>query len=208
MIIRNPWEANLLNFQLLMNQELPSKSSESQIIATGKSFAKWSPLNDTIMGGSSEANCRLNSIGLVLEGELIEEGGGFISCRSEVFNPPLNLAKYQGLQLELEGEGRILKLAIACEGEFLRSENWFSEGLRWVADVPTRDSGRTRVNVPFNNLRPTVQAKSIPIPLEFDSSQIIQFQLLHSKFGESGSLNPGFRSGSIRILLRSISGFF
>ena len=191
-----------------MNQELPSKSSKDEIIATGNSFAKWSSLNDTIMGGSSKANCKLNSTGLVLEGVLIEEGGGFISCRSEFFNPPLNLAKYQGIQLELEGEGRTLKLAIACEGEFPRAENWNSEGLSWVAAVPTKDSGITRVNIPFNNLKPTIQAKPIQGALQFDSSQIIQFQLLHSKFGQSGELNRRFKPGSIRILLRSISGFF
>ena len=191
-----------------MKQELPYESSDEEIIATGKSFTKWSSLNDTIMGGSSEATCKLNSIGLVLEGELIEEGGGFISCRSEVFNPPLNLAKYRGLQLELEGEGRTLKFAIACKGKFLRTVNWNSEGLRWVTDVPTRDSGRTRFKVPFNNLKPTIQAKPIQGALQFDSSQIIQFQLLHSKFGQSGELNRRFKPGSIRILLRSISGFF
>ena len=191
-----------------MNQKLTSLPPEDQIIATGNSFINWTSLNDTIMGGSSDANCRLSSFGLVLEGELIEEGGGFISCCSEVFNPPLNLAKYRGLQLDIEGEGRTLKLAIACEGALLRAENWISEGLRWVTDVPTRDFGITRVNIPFINLKPTIQAKPMPTSLKFNSSQIIQFQLLHSKFGDSGELNSGFRPGSIRIVLRSISGFF
>ena len=35
----------------------------------------WSSLNDTIMGGRSSAGCRMTDEGLLLEGELIEQGG-------------------------------------------------------------------------------------------------------------------------------------
>ena len=31
-----------------------------------------------------------------------------------------------------------------------------------------------------------------------------RIQVLHSKFGDAGDLNPGFRAGSIRVLIRSI----
>ena len=58
-----------------------------QVLFEGAAFAEWSSLNDTIMGGRSRAGCRVDADGLVLEGELIEQGGGFVSCRSPRLQP-------------------------------------------------------------------------------------------------------------------------
>ena len=77
-------------------------------------FAEWSSLNDTIMGGRSTAGCRVDADGLVLEGELIEQGGGFVSCRSPRLQPPLDLSPYSALQLDVQAEGRTLKIALGC----------------------------------------------------------------------------------------------
>ena len=77
-------------------------------------------------------------------------------------------------------------------------------GLRWVVDVATKPSGLTPVVVPFADLRPTVRAKPVGLPLRFDPSGITRIQVLHSKFGDAGDLNPGFRAGSIRVVIRSI----
>ena len=77
-------------------------------------------------------------------------------------------------------------------------------GLRWVVDAVTDPDGVTRVVVPFTELRPTVRAKPVGLPLRFDPSGITRIQVLHSKFGDAGDLNPGFRPGSIRMLIRSI----
>ncbi len=75
-----------------------------------------------------------------------------------------------------------------------------------MAEVPTSSSGTTVVKIPFASLKPTVRAKPVKFPLRFDSSAVTQFQLLHSKFGKPGEMNTGFRTGTIKILLRSISG--
>jgi hypothetical protein len=71
-------------------------------------------------------------------------------------------------------------------------------------DVPTQPNGVTPVVVSFDDLRPTVRAKPVGLPLRFDPSGITRIQVLHSKFGDAGDLNPGFRAGSIRMLIRSI----
>ena len=71
----------------------------------GSEFSDWKSLNDTIMGGSSRASCRSSDQGLFLEGNLVEEGGGFVSCRSPIFDKPFNLSKYSGLIIDVEGEG-------------------------------------------------------------------------------------------------------
>ncbi len=184
------------------------ESNHEDIIFGPQEFQSWASLNDTIMGGSSQALISVTSEGLLLEGDLIEEGGGFVSCRSPFIEPPLNLSKYKGLKLELEGDGRILKLAIACRIGLIGIKRLVTRDLRWVAAVPTQPSGVTTVNILFSSLQPTVRANRVSIPFPFNSSAIKQVQLLHSKFGQPGQLNPGFRPGSIKVLLRSISGFF
>ena len=178
--------------------------ASEQILVQGSDFADWTSLNDTIMGGRSRAGCRLTPEGLVLEGELIEAGGGFVSCRSPRLQPPLDLSPFSALQLEVEGEGRTLKIALGCRDGAMGLTELIPGGLRWVVDVPTEPVGVTRVVVPFSDLRPTVRAKPVGLPLRFDSAGVTRIQVLHSKFGDGGALNSGFRSGAIRLLIRSI----
>ncbi len=176
----------------------------AQVIVQGQDFAEWASLNDTIMGGSSRAGCRVVEEGLLLEGELIERGGGFVSCRSPRLQSPLDLSPFSALQLDIEAEGRTLKIALGCRDGAMGLTELMPGGLRWVIDVPTEPVGITRVVVPFADLRPTVRAKPVGLPLRFDQSGITRIQVLHSKFGDDGALNPGFRPGPIRILIRSI----
>ena len=180
-------------------------SAPPLILFQGQSFADWSSLNDTIMGGRSKAGCRVVNDALHLEGELIEQGGGFVSYRSPRLQPPLDLSPYSALQLDVEAEGRTLKIAIGCRDGAMGLTELIPGGLRWVVDVPTNSEGVTRLTVPFSDLRPTVRAKPVGLPLRFDRSGITRIQLLHSKFGDDGSLNPGFRAGPIRLVVRAVS---
>ena len=175
-----------------------------QVLFEGAAFAEWSSLNDTIMGGRSKAGCRVVSDGLLLEGELIEQGGGFVSCRSPRLQPPLDLSPYSAIQLDVEAEGRTLKIALGCRDGALGLTELIPGGLRWVVDVTTLSEGVTRLTVPFSDLRPTIRAKPVGLPLRFDRSAISRIQLLHSKFGDDGSLNTGFHAGPIRMLVRAI----
>ena len=167
----------------------------------------WTSINDSIMGGNSFAKCTLLENGLQLEGNLIEEGGGFVSCCSPVFSPPLDLSIYRGLHLSVDGGGRTLKIALYSNGGILQSNQFLYAGLHWVAEFSTNSSETSYIKIPFSNFKPTIRAKRIPLPLRFNLKAINQIQLLHSKFGSPGELNSGFRQGHIKILLRSISGF-
>ena len=173
----------------------------------GSEFANWNSLNDTIMGGSSLANCRSTDIGLFLEGNLVEEGGGFVSCRSPVFDKPFDLSKYSGLILDVEGEGRILKFAITCKKKTLSLSNLIKGDIRWVASIPTKKNGVSTIKIPFKDFKPALRAKPVRLPLSFDPTCINRFQLLHSKFGQPGKMNPRFFSGPIKVLIKSISAY-
>jgi len=178
-------------------------------IVSPNDFDDWVSLNDTVMGGSSKAFCKTSSKGLSLQGVVVEEKGGFVSCKSPIFSPFLNLSKYQGFELKIEGRGRTLKFGVSCRYGLFGVKEFFLDkspgGLRWVAEIETKRFGTTTVKVPFENLEPTVLAKKISIPIKFKSNAVSQFQLLHSKFGKPGELNPGFKPGKINFLLQSIS---
>ncbi len=173
----------------------------------GSGFSDWESLNDTIMGGSSQANCRSSEQGLFLEGNLVEKDGGFVSCRSPIFDKALDLSKYSGLILDVEGNGRTLKFAVSCEKKSLSLSNLLKGDIRWVAPIPTNKNGVSRIKIPFISLEPARRAKPVRLPLSFDPTCIKRFQLLHSKFGQPGKMNSGFLAGPIKVLIKSISAY-
>ena len=190
----------------MIPDSLPAEISITPLIQ-GSEFSDWKSLNDTIMGGSSRANCRSSDKGLFLEGNLVEEGGGFVSCRSPIFDKPFNLSKYSGLIIDVEGEGRTLKFAIACEKKPLSLSNLLKGDIRWVASIPTNKNGVSRIKVPFKDLEPARRAKPVRLPLRFDPTCVNRFQLLYSKFGQPGKINSGFSPGPIKVLIKSISAY-
>lgn len=68
-----------------INQPLRSAPS---IVVSGEGFSGWHALNDTVMGGRSSGNCSVGLQGLRFDGEVVEEGGGFVSVRSPLFPHP------------------------------------------------------------------------------------------------------------------------
>ena len=82
-------------------------------------------------------------------------------------------------------------------------------GLRWVKEFETAPEGVTRVAIPFTELIPSVRARPLGglplgLPLRFDPSRITRLQLLHSRFGDDGGANEGFRAGSIHLVIQAI----
>ena len=133
-------------------------------VVSSSDFYDWFSLNDTIMGGSSKAVCRASSKGLSLEAVLVEKKGGFVSCKSPIFLPPLNLSNYQGFELIIEGKGRTLKFGVSCKYGIFGLREFFLDkspgGLRWVAEIKTKRFGVTTIKVSFESLEPTFLAKN------------------------------------------------
>ena len=168
-------------------------------------FEDWTCLNDTIMGGKSIAKCTSTSQGLLLEGNVISEDGGFISCRSKLISPPIDLSNYNGFLLRIYGSGHTLKFAVGTSDNISRITQLYSTGLKWVSELVTNESGVTLFKVPFNSLKASIRARPINMPNKFQSSKIHQLQLLYSKFDISGGMNEKFAPGPIKIFIEEIS---
>ncbi len=185
--------------------------ANQSVIVRQNDFEGWFALNDSIMGGSSSAVCKTSSKGLTLEGVVVEEKGGFVSCKSPIFSPTIDLSDFIGFELKIIGQGRTLKFGVSCKSNLLNPAELLLDrspgGLRWVYEIKTKRFGTTIAKIPFNNLEPTVLAKKVKLPVNFRKNEIKQFQLLHSKFGRPGELNNGFRTGKINILIESISAY-
>ena len=186
----------------------PENYSPVKTLFSSRQFSDWTTINDSIMGGSSRATCDAITSGLCLNGFLVAEKGGFISCCSPYLETPLDLSKYRGIQLQIDAEGRSLKFALSCNQKGLPFSKFFFNGLKWVVTFNTNPSGTSLIRIPFDSLQPTIRAKSVAFPVSFDASSINQLQLFYSKFGTPGELNAQFVAGSIRILIRSISAYF
>ena len=176
-----------------------------KVLFQRKEFKGWKTLNDTVMGGSSNAVCENSTSGLILKGNIIEKGGGFVSCRSSIFEPFLDLSKYKSFELKIEGQGRTFKFAVACQDKIFGLTEFIPGGLRWIKSFPTNNFGTTKVLIPFCDLKPSIRANKVKFPFKFQSSRIKRLQLLHSKFGDSGLLNENFKAGTIKLLIKSIS---
>ena len=179
--------------------------SEKKILFQKKDFDGWKTLNDTVMGGSSSAYCEISNSGLLLRGNIVEKAGGFVSCRSSIYKPSLNVSEYESFVLNIDGQGRTFKFAVACEDDLLGLTEFIPGGLRWIKSFPTKKFGTTIVQIPFSELKPSVRANKVRFPFKFKSSKIKRLQLLHSKFGDDGILNNKFKEGSIKVLIKSIS---
>ena len=94
--------------------------------------------------------------------------------------------------------------AVACRDGVAGLTELIPGGLRWVAEFSTRPGGTSTVVIPFNRLTPSVRATPVGLPLRFDASAVTRLQILHSKFGDLGGRNPGFRPGDLHLLIRSI----
>ena len=181
--------------------------SKKKVLFEKDGFQNWNSLNDTIMGGKSVAICENTNSGLLFKGNIIEKGGGFVSCRSSTYHPPLNLSDFDTFEINISGEGRNFKFAVACQDEIFGLTEFIPGGLRWIKSFPTKKFGITIVNIPFNELTPSIRANKVSLPFKFKPSKIKRLQLLHSKFGDGGQLNDNFKPGNIKILLKSISVF-
>ncbi len=157
----------------------------------------WGALDDVVMGGVSQSSVEQNHSGALFTGFVsTANSGGFASVRTRNFSPPLNLSAYQGVQLQLKGDGKRYKFLMRD------SNRW--DSLAYSASFDTVRDEWITVRIPFETLRPVQRAKTVnnAPTLNLNSIQSLQFML--SKFEYDGGLNPHFEAGEFALLIGSI----
>ncbi len=163
-------------------------------------IACWAALDDVVMGGVSQSQLVLME-GMARFSGLVstDNSGGFASIRTRNFDPPVNLSGFQGLVLQLRGDGQRYKF-------FLRdSPGW--DAIAYGYSFDTTPGEWLSVSIPFSQLTPVFRAKRQPQAPALNAATISSFQLMLSKFEYDRELNPHFRPGSFCLDMAIIRAF-
>jgi uncharacterized protein YbjT (DUF2867 family) len=160
----------------------------------------WGAVDDVVMGGVSESSIRLIDNAALFSGIVsTANSGGFASVRTRNFDPPLNLAGYEGIELRVKGDGQRYKF-------ILRSESRW-DGISYCYSFDTEKDRWIDVRIPFDALIPVFRAKTLRDSPAFDRSHVCALQLMLSKFEYDGGLNPAFASGGFALQVETIKAY-
>jgi len=163
----------------------------------GTQVGLWGALDDVVMGGVSKSQAQLGEGTLTFAGDVsTANSGGFSSIRTRNFEQPLDLSGWEGILLEVRGDGNRYKFFVRGE------ERW--DGVAHAQSFDTTPGEWQTVRLPFQDFLAVFRAKTLPdTPL--NRSQVYAFQLMLSKFEYDGTLNPHFMPGSFRLEVRAIA---
>jgi uncharacterized protein YbjT (DUF2867 family) len=160
----------------------------------------WGAVDDVVMGGVSESKIQLVENGALFVGNVsTANSGGFASVRTKNFDPPFNLSGYEGVELRVKGDGQRYKFLLRTETQ------WDSVAYSYSFD--TVANTWTDIQIPFTALIPVFRAKTLKDNPPIDSSKIVAFQLMLSKFEYDGGLNPHFSPGGFALQVESIKAY-
>jgi len=160
----------------------------------------WGAVDDVVMGGVSESGIRLVENTALFAGKVsTANSGGFASVRTRNFEPPFNLAGYEGIELRVKGDGKRYKFIIRTDAKW--------DGIAYSYSFDTESNSWISVRVPFAELTPVFRAKTLKDSEPIDLSQIRSFQLMLSKFEYDGELNPKFEPGGFVLQVESIKAY-
>lgn len=160
----------------------------------------WGAVDDVVMGGVSESSIRLIDNAALFSGNVsTANSGGFVSVRTRNFEPPLNLAGYEGIEVRVKGDGKRYKF-------FIRTEpKW--DGVAYAHSFDTEPNSWITVRIPFDTLIPVFRAKTMDSAEPFDRNKVSSFQLMLSKFEYDRELNPKFEAGGFALQVESIKAY-
>ncbi|MCP2730362.1 CIA30 family protein [Limnofasciculus baicalensis] len=160
----------------------------------------WGAVDDVVMGGVSESSIRLIDKAALFTGIVsTANSGGFVSVRTRNFNPSLNLAGYEGMEIRVKGDGQRYKFILRCESKW--------DGISYCYSFDTQKDSWIDVLIPFSALIPVFRAKTLKDAPPFDASQVYAVQLMLSKFEYDGGLNPHFQSGGFALEVETIKAY-
>ena len=106
----------------------------------------WYIVNDTVMGGRSNGQFKLQEGQLTFTGSTNTRGGGFSSIRTKPVKA--DLSNFDGIRLHLKGDGRRYTWRLTTNAR------WRGRQVSYWADFDTRDDTWSKVSIPFSDFIP------------------------------------------------------
>jgi Complex I intermediate-associated protein 30 (CIA30) len=161
----------------------------------------WGAVDDVVMGGVSESGLqRLPTSALFTGNVSTANSGGFVSVRTQNFQPALNLRDAVGIELHLRGDGNRYKF-------FIRTDpRW--DGVGYASSFDTVADSWITLRLPFADFIPVFRAKRVPNSPSLNPEQIYALQLMLSKFEYDRQLNPQFTPGHFALEIAQINAYY
>ncbi len=160
----------------------------------------WGAVDDVVMGGVSESGIRHIDGQAIFSGNVsTNNSGGFASVRTRNFDPPIDLAVYDGIELRVRGDGNRYKFMLRT------STKW--DGVAYCFSFDTSMHNWIDVRIPFTEFVPIFRARRVNEAEPLAVENIYALQLMLSKFEYDGALNPNFNSGLFELHVLSIKAY-
>jgi monofunctional biosynthetic peptidoglycan transglycosylase len=148
----------------------------------------WRNIDDTVMGGRSASEMRIEKGRAVFAGNVsLANGGGFASVRS--LPSDHDLAGHHGVMIRVRGDGKTYGLRIKTDRGF--------DGVSYQAPLAPGDGEWKVVRIPFDEFQPVFRGRPVPGHPALDPASIKSFGLIIS----------GKQEGPFRIEIDRITAY-
>ena len=132
----------------------------------------WRSIDDTVMGGRSASEMRIEEGRAVFAGNVsLENGGGFASVRSRPDDH--DLSSYRGVLIRVRGDGKAYGLRIRTDRGF--------DGVNYQAPLVTGDGEWEVIQITFDDFQPVFRGQPVPGHAALNPASIKSFGLIISR---------------------------
>jgi monofunctional biosynthetic peptidoglycan transglycosylase len=131
----------------------------------------WPSIDDTVMGGRSASEMRIEEGTAVFTGKVsLENNGGFASVRS--LPDDHDLSGYRGVSIRVRGDGKTYGLRLKTDRRF--------DSVSYQARLAPGNGEWKVVRIPFDEFRPVFRGRPVPGAPVLDPASIKSFGLIIS----------------------------
>ena len=132
--------------------------------------ARWTVVNDGVMGGLSNSDLELTEEGTALFTGFVslDNNGGFASVRAAFQS--MDLSAFEGVRLRIRGDGRTYQLRFRQDSSF--------DGVSYAAEFETTQGEWTEVSLPLTRFQPTFRGRVPRGAGPLDPARISQMTVL------------------------------